>query len=105
MTIEEAYKLGIPHSFKCGNNIITVEIKDFIGESYGRFTDAKNPIELAVKLKVDSEEVELTKNQVLSSYYHELMHCWDFYYDGSYSEAHAQSMANLMLEYELSKVA
>lgn len=104
MTIEEAYKLGIPHSFKCGNNTITVEIKDIIGADYGRFIDAKNLIELAVKLRLDNEEVELNKNQILTSYYHELMYCWDFYYDCSYSEAHAQSMANLMLEYELSKV-
>lgn len=106
MEISEVYKF-IPKSFKCGQNDITVKVQVYVQNedgsyTYGDFCDVKNEIRIATRIILNDtkEDIELTKNQILNSFYHELVHCFDFYYDNSYSEAHAQSMANLMLEYE-----
>lgn len=43
--------------------------------------------------------VRLTEDQITNTFWHELIHCFQFYFDNSYSEAQSQVYANFMCEY------
>lgn len=91
----------IPASFKCANHIITVVIEDKNSKNnYGYFCDATNQINLARKVNVEEiGDIKLTDQQVVNTFFHELMHCFQFYYGNEYSETEAQVFANFMYEF------
>lgn len=92
--------MTIPKEFKCAGFTIKVTIVDSLPDNeYGNFCDATNEIKIARTMKVEDKVVELTKEQLLNTYLHELWHCFQFYFDNSYSEAQAQTYANFMCEY------
>lgn len=85
--------------FKIANQVVRVELMDFVEESkYGDFTDAKNLIRIAKKIKVEGEVVELTPEQIENTFWHEVFHAFQFFFDNDYNEAQAQSYANFMQE-------
>ena len=47
----------------------------------------------------DKTVVRLTEDQITNTFWHELIHCFQFYFDNSYSEAQSQVYANFMCEY------
>ena len=49
------------------------------------------------------EIIELTDEQVYNSWYHELFHAFNFFWDNGGDESLAQSFANFMREFESTK--
>lgn len=85
--------------FKIANQIVQVELMDFVEESkYGDFTDAKNLIRIAKKIKVDGEVIELTPEQIENTFWHEVFHAFQFFFDNDYNEGQAQVYSNFMQE-------
>jgi hypothetical protein len=93
--------MKIPKEFKCAGNVITVNMVDKLKDhEYGNWCDATNTIELARSIYIDEDNtVELTEEQITNSFYHELGHCFQFYFDNSCDEAQAQTFANFMCEF------
>lgn len=93
--------MKIPNSFKIANTTINVKLLDKIdGDLYGKWTDVKNEIELARTVSIGGGEiVTLSEEQIYNSFCHELIHCFQFYYNNDYSEAQAQVFANFIREY------
>ena len=51
-------------------------------------------------IEVDNKTtVNLTEDQIFNTFIHELVHCFQFYFDNSYNEAQAQIYANFLYEY------
>lgn len=95
----------IPSEFKCAGFTVKIEIHDKLStNAYGDFDDARNLIRLAKKVEVDNIEVELTEQQIVNSYFHELIHCFQFYFNTNTDEAQAQVFANFICEYHNSIV-
>lgn len=90
--------MQIPSEFQCAGFIIKVNIEDVMS-SYGTFNDAKNEIKIAKSLDTSEGIVELTQKQMFNSFAHELIHCFQFYYDNSDSESQAQVYANFLCEF------
>ena len=88
-------------TFKIANqNIQTILLDSLPGGEYGKFNDAKNQIILAKTIEVDNKTtVNLTEDQIFNTFVHELVHCFQFYFDNSYNEAQAQVYANFLCEY------
>lgn len=101
--------MDFPTSFKCAGQTIKVIVEEFLpNNDYGYWDDATNEIHIAKNLKtsiseLDTRTVKLTESQLQNTYYHELMHCFQFYYDNSASEAMAQSFANMICEFQNTK--
>ena len=94
----------IPKQFNCAGFTIKVEIEDHLnGNNYGYFCDATNTIKLARTVDVEGAEnigkVTLTEQQIQNTFYHEVMHVWQFYFNNQYDEAQAQVFANFMSEF------
>lgn len=90
----------IPDSFKCAGFTIKIEIYDKLPDNdYGDFDDARNIIRLARSVEVDKETIQLTNEQIHNTLWHEIVHCFQFYYDNKYSESQAQIFANFMQEF------
>lgn len=95
----------IPSEFKCAGFTIKVSVEDSLpNDDYGTFCDATNEIKIAKTMTVDNKVIQLTEEQLLNTFYHELNHCFQFYFDNSYSEAQAQTFANFICEYLRTKV-
>ena len=78
---------NIPHSFKIANH-----------------SDTELVIKVARKIKSDKgEEVSLTSEQIKNSFWHEVFHAFNFYWNNETDEALAQTFANFMREFELTK--
>jgi len=91
----------IPSSFKVANQTITVKLVDKTNENeYGYYDDAANEIVLAKNIETDKNgKIELNTEQVLNSFWHELFHVFQFYYNTEFDEAQAQSYSNFMREF------
>lgn len=93
--------MNIPKQFKCAGFTINVVIKDSLEDnSYGNYCDATNTISIAKTVKVNDKVIKLTERQMFNTFFHEVVHVWQFYYDNQYDEAQAQSYANFMCEFE-----
>ena len=91
--------MTIPQKFKIANNWVTVELVDKLdSNNYGMYNDAKQIITIAKSVIIDNEVVELTKEQLLNTFWHEYCHAMQFYFDNSTSEAQAQSYSNFICE-------
>lgn len=90
----------IPESFECAGHTIKVEMHDKLDNNrYGTFYDAPGVIKIAKTLSVeDYDTVELTEQQILNTFFHEVMHCFQFFAGEKYSETQAQTYANFMCE-------
>ena len=94
----------LPEKFYCAGFTITVNVVDRIeSNSYGNFCDATNIINIAKTVKTEEGTIEVTKRQMLNTFWHEVIHVWQFYFNNQYDEAQAQVFANFMCEYESSK--
>lgn len=98
-------KFKIPKKFKIANNWITVNIVDSIQDSkYGTYNDVKQLITIAKTVEIDDEVVQLTEEQILNTFMHELTHCMQFYFDNNITEAQAQVYANFLCEFFNTKI-
>lgn len=85
--------------FKIAGQWITTEVVDQLeGGDYGNFNDAKNLILIAKNVEIDDELVKLTRLQMESTWYHEVFHAFQFYFNNEYSEAQAQVYSNFVTE-------
>lgn len=74
-------------------------IKDDNTELYGEFDNNQNTIILAKT--VYGEEV--TPQTKINTFYHELAHILQYYYNNELDESFAQSVGNLLMQYNQTK--
>ena len=91
----------IPKSFRIGGGkLFTVELVDNIEhKTYGDFSDAEALIRVAQKISVDGKEVNISEEDQLRTYLHELIHCFNWMYNCECDEALAQTFSNFLYEY------
>lgn len=97
--------MKIPKEFKIANNTIHIEVVDSVvgnnkNEVFGFFNDVTNTIKIARTI----EGTRLNEEQILNTFFHELFHTFQFFFDNTYSEAEAQCYANFMREFESSAI-
>lgn len=86
-------------TFKIANQEIKTTLLDSLpGGEYGKFNDAKNEILIAKSVVVDDEVIELTEQQMQNTFFHEVIHAFQFYYNNEFDEAQAQVYANFICE-------
>lgn len=74
-------------------------IKDDDTELYGEFDTNKNTITLAKTIYNE----EVTPQTKLNTFYHELAHILQYYYNNGLDESFAQSVGNLLMQYSQTK--
>lgn len=68
--------------------------------NFGYFCDATNTIKLAKTIDASYEgKVSMNDEQLRNTFYHELFHVFQFYFDNRIDEAQAQVYANFMCEF------
>lgn len=96
----------IPASFEIARHLYNIIFCDFIdnGDTFGLHDNIKLEIKIALKMKDDDGNViSLTKRQVKNTFYHELFHAFNYYYNTEQDEALAQTFANFMQEFDITK--
>lgn len=91
----------IPKSFCIGGGkLFNVKIVDNIDhKSYGDFSDVESLIRIAKTITVDGKEVKISDEDKLRTYFHELIHCFNWMYNCECDEALAQTFSNFLYEY------
>lgn len=91
----------LPDKFKIANQEIAILIEDSLsGNEYGYFCDATNTIKLARTVSTEYDGVvNVSDEQMRNTFYHELFHVFQFYYDNEFNETQAQVYANFMCEF------
>jgi len=87
----------IPKSFKiAGGKTINIKIVSHLDDSeFGNFNYTTNTISIAESVngtKISEEDMERT-------YYHELIHVFQWFYNVEFDEAQAQVYSNFIYEY------
>ncbi len=74
------------------------EIED--GADYGEYSDLDNAIRLASTIKDDKDKVRTIKlHTKKNTFFHELIHVFQYYFNTKYDEAQAQVYANFLMEF------
>ena len=98
--------MNLPSSFKIANQEYKVYLVDALDEcNYGEFDSIKAEIRIAKKVKssYDLEYYDLSEEQILNTFWHELFHCFNWHMNTDSDETLAQTFANFMREYEATK--
>lgn len=95
----------IPQTFTIAGIPHTVEIVDNIenGELYGKTFFGSQKILIATHIKEDDQYITLSKKQQKNTYWHEVFHLFQFYFNNGSDEGLSQTFANFMCEYEKTK--
>lgn len=93
--------MNIPSKFKIANQEITVIMEDSLpNNDYGYFCDATNTIKLARTIKSEYDGViSMSEEQIKNTFFHELLHVFQFYYNNKFDETQAQVYANFICEF------
>lgn len=103
MTLLEARKI-FPKEFTIACNKIEVVINEE-GSDFGEFNTIRNRITINLAIRDDDGTlVHLTDAQVKTTYFHELTHCFNFFFNTELDEAMAQSFAGFTCEYLETKI-
>ena len=90
----------IPEKFQVmGGKKFNVQIHNDLKGIYGDFNDVKSLIRLARTIEEDNETIDITKENIIRTYLHELGHCFQYQYDGNCDESFANSFSNFFYEY------
>lgn len=91
--------MKIPKQFILHGHTINVrEVEKLKSNAFGEYDDAREQITIAHKVETDDELITLTSTQLEHTFWHEVIHAFQWHTKGQYDEAEAQSYAGLMLE-------
>lgn len=79
-------------------NVYQREI-DLEDNRYGYYDSVREEIVIFRKVRSNGEPVELTETQLESTFWHELMHAFQWHIKGETDEWEAQSYAGLIMEF------
>lgn len=92
--------MKIPKQFILHGHTITVrEVEKLKSNNYGEYDSVREQISIAHKIESDGELVELTQTQIEATFFHELLHAFQWHIKGETDELEAQAYAGLMLEF------
>lgn len=100
---------NIPHTCRIANHLYTIQLDEFVEDDngdtiYGYHSDAELVIKVAMKVKLERGDIiPLTSEQIKNSFWHELFHAFNYYWNNETDEALAQTFANFMREFELTR--
>lgn len=93
--------MKIPKQFTLHGHSIKVIQKeiDLEDNRYGYYDSVKEEIVLFTKVKTNGEPVTLSQTQLEATFWHELMHSFQWHIKGETDEWEAQSYSGLMIEF------
>lgn len=93
--------MNIPEKFKIAGFDIKVELVDKTDDNnFGNWNDVTNTITIAKNISLKNGELtKLTERQIQNTFFHELLHAFQFYCGKEYSEIECNVFANFMVEF------
>lgn len=94
--------MKIPEQFIVHGHIVKVikkEIDNADDNRYGYYDSVKEEIVVFSKVRSDGEPVALTETQLEATFWHELIHCFQWHIKGETDEQEAQSYSGLIIEF------
>ena len=99
--------MKIPREFIIHGHVVKVtqkEIDSISDNRYGYYNSAKEEIVIFRKVRSNEEIITLTDTQIEATFYHELVHCFQWHIKGETDEWEAQSYSGLIIEFLKSKI-
>lgn len=93
--------MKIPEKFTINTQEITVEIVDQLQDQrFGEYNSITDTIRIAKCIKNDDGEViKLKEEQILNSFFHELLHVFQWHCTGDTSETESSTYAGYFIEF------
>ena len=100
--------MEIPKRFKIANHEYIIKVQEFVYDSngdqiYGYHDPVKLEILIATKMRRNEEVISLSEEQIANTFWHEIFHVFNFFWDNGGDESLAQTFANFMREYDSTK--
>ena len=97
----------IPNKFTIAGSTYNINIvenseKD-LGGALGDFSNIFHEIRVAKTCRIDEDIIDISDDEFVKTYLHELGHCFGYYYKGDNSEEFANAFANFFYEYLITK--
>lgn len=94
----------IPDKFSISGTEYNVSVvenaeKDLGGAVLGDFSGLIHEIRVAKKCLFENEVIDISEEEIIKTYLHELGHCFGWWYKNDDSEAFANAFSNFMFEY------
>lgn len=94
--------MKIPEQFIIHGQVVKViqkEIDSINDNRYGYYDSVKEEIVIFSKVRSGEEPITLTETQIEATFWHELMHCFQWHIKGATDEWEAQSYSGVLLEF------
>lgn len=92
--------MKIPKTFTINTQTITVEIRDTLHLRFGLYDSISDTITLARKIVDEDGRVRpLTQEQITNTFFHELLHAFQWHTKGETDEQESSLYAGLFVEY------
>jgi predicted Zn-dependent protease with MMP-like domain len=96
----------IPKEFTISNTVYKVNVLDSTKDldyNLGDYCSILHEIRLAKHATIDDTKIKISDNDILTTYLHELGHCFGDYYKDDHSEELACAFSHFMFDYIKSK--
>lgn len=90
--------MKIPKQITIFKHIIKITDIDVLEDKFGEFDPATNTIKLAKHITSNNIKTELSNIQRLHTFWHEVFHAFQWFYEGEYNESQSQVYAGFILE-------
>lgn len=90
--------MKIPKEITILKHTVKVKIVDILDDKFGEFGPVNSEIKIARYAFSNDEKVALSEVQILHTFWHEVFHVFQWFYEGEYNEGQSQTYAGFMLE-------
>ena len=94
--------MKIPEQFIIHGQVVKIiqkEIDSINDNRYGYYDSVKEEIVIFHKVRSGEESITLTDTQIEATFWHELIHCFQWHIKGQTDEWEAQSYSGVLLEF------
>ena len=97
--------MNLPKKFRVAGRTIKVTMVDLLnnGDDYGSFSEIHREIKIARRIKEDNVIYNIQEEEILNTFWHEVFHSFQYYWNNKCDEDFAQVLSNFMCELEQTK--
>lgn len=93
--------MKLPSEFTINGQVVKVQqVYKLPDPDFGQYSCITDTIKVAMNIEDDDKNiVKLTDEQILNSFYHELIHAFQWHSTGEYDETQANTIAGYIIEF------
>lgn len=91
--------MNLPNTFTINSQKVTIKLVDVLpDEKFGEYDCVRECINIAKNVVYNGEKIPLTTEQIINTFWHEVLHTFQWHSSGDFSETESNTYAGYLTE-------